>query len=244
MKLEETAFESPVHRSQDDFVEVLRGLVHELSQPLTSLGGSLEVALMGETDENEYRSVLRQSLKETHRLTEVLTTLREALEAENSGEDFHPVCWKHLVTRVLEDVTPLAQRKGLRFIQEPMVDAYVKVNPLRIDAAMRKLFWQLINQGGRKAVFHVGLAVQGDTASLSVYDDSLLQKTAVPAEKPHLPASFTQVSERTQPEWWIVQRIIEGQGGWLEIEKVPPRRICYRVHLPLASLEAATPPCA
>jgi len=241
MNLKEEAVESPAQKPQDEFVEVLRSLVHELSQPLTSLGGSLEVALMDEMDEDESRKVLQQSLEETHRAAEVLGTLREVLEAEDPGEDFHPVCWKHLVARALEDVAPVARGKGLRFVLDPMVDAYVKVNPPRVDAAMRELLRYLIGRGARKGVIRIGLSVQERTASLSVRDDGLPPDAAAPAGKSLPPASFTGALERTQLDWWILRRTIEGQGGWLEVEKIPPRGVCCRIYLPLASSEDARP---
>jgi signal transduction histidine kinase len=239
MRLEKEALES--QRPQHELVEVLRSLIHKLSQPLTSLRGSLEVALMGEMDEDECRRTLQQSLEETHRLAEVLGTLREVLEAEDPGEDFHPVSWKHLVARVLEDVAPVARGKGLRFVIEPMVDAYVKVNPPRVDAAMRELLQHLIGRGARKGVIRIGLSVQERTASLSVCNDGLPPDVAAPAEGSQLPASFTGALERTQLEWWILRRTIEGQGGWLEIAKITPRSVCCRIYLPLASSEAARP---
>lgn len=91
MNFEEKAEERSGQSPSIEVIEVLRGLAHKLSQPLTSLRGSLEVALMDEMDEKECRKVLEQSLEETYRVAEVLETLREVLEAEDPGDDFQPV---------------------------------------------------------------------------------------------------------------------------------------------------------
>ena len=52
-----------IEEDAGDFLEVLRMLAHRLSQPLTTLLGSIEVALSGEMDESECRKVLELSLQ-------------------------------------------------------------------------------------------------------------------------------------------------------------------------------------
>jgi signal transduction histidine kinase len=241
MDLEKEAVESSTQRPREEFVEVLRNLIHELSQPLTSLRGSLEVALLGDMDESECRKVLEQSLQETHRMARGLETLREVLEAEDPGEDFQLVDWKAFVTKVVEDVAPMAREKGLRLVLEPRTDAYVKVNPSRVESALRELLQRVIRNGPRKRVIRIGLSVQERTASLSVCDEGLAREVAAPAVSTQPASSLTGACESTQLAWWILRRSIEGQGGWLEIKKIPPRGVCCRVYLPLAPSNISCP---
>lgn len=79
--------------SSDDFLEVLRALAHTLSQPLTSLQGSVEVALMGNSNESECCQILELVLQESRRMAEILEVLRELLEIEGSGEELQAVSW-------------------------------------------------------------------------------------------------------------------------------------------------------
>lgn len=241
MNFEEKTDESSGQSPSNEFVEVLRGVAHKLSQPLTSLRGSLEVALMDEMDEKECRKVLELSLEETYRVAEVLETLREVLEAEDPGDDFQPVSWNLLVTQALEAVAPAARRKGLHFVLEPMADAYVKINPPRVDAAMHELFREVTRRGAPESTIRVGLSVRGRMASLSVCDNGSWPAAPPPEEKTQPPASSTRAMDRTQLDWWVLRRTIEGQGGWLEIEKIPLRGVCRRIYLPLASSETARP---
>ena len=62
-------------RRRDDFLEMLGSLAHKLSQPLTSLQGTVEVALMGEMDVKEYRRILEISFEETKRVEETAEVL-------------------------------------------------------------------------------------------------------------------------------------------------------------------------
>jgi K+-sensing histidine kinase KdpD len=238
---EEKATESSGQSPSNEFIEVLRGLTHELSQPLTSLRGSLEVALIGEIHETECRKVLEQSLEETNRVAEVLATLREALEAEDPGDNFQPARWDLLVTRALEAVEPAAREKGLRFVLESMAETYVNVNPLRVEAAICEFFRQMTRRSVPESAICIRLSVQKRTALLSAYGDGLQWDAAAPEAKTQPLASSPRAMERTQLEGWILRRTIEGQGGWLEIEKIPPRGFCYRIYLPLVSSETARP---
>ncbi|HUZ46801.1 MAG TPA: HAMP domain-containing sensor histidine kinase [Terriglobia bacterium] len=228
-------------KPQDSLVGVLRSLIHKLSQPLTALHGSLEVALMGESKKGACRRVLEQSIEETDRMFETLATLREVLEAEDPGDDFHPVRWRNLIAQVLEDLAPMARNKGLQLVLEPMADVYVKVNPPRVDAALHELFRQAIQRSARTGVIRIGLSSQEHWALLSVWDDGLPREAAGQAEKSQPAASFTEALEGTLPEWWILEHIIKSQGGWLEIEKIPPGGVRCRLYLPLASAEAQRP---
>ncbi len=52
-------------------------VIHKLSQPVTALQGSLEVALLRRQTESEYKKSLEAALKQAQRLTKILEDLRE-----------------------------------------------------------------------------------------------------------------------------------------------------------------------
>jgi signal transduction histidine kinase len=76
-------------KSREDLLQNLSELTHQLSQPLTSLHGHLELALMVEMDEAEWRRTLQQALEETDRITDTLRTLRGLLDAEKTSGNVH-----------------------------------------------------------------------------------------------------------------------------------------------------------
>lgn len=73
--------------SRDQFIEEVQALVHKLSQPLTAMHGSLELALLQEDAPGECRRIFRESLEEADRMMQTLALLREVLDAEDPGED-------------------------------------------------------------------------------------------------------------------------------------------------------------
>jgi K+-sensing histidine kinase KdpD len=229
---------------RDEFIEVLRNLIHELSQPLTSLRGSLEVALLEETGSSEHGQVLEQCLEEAHRMAQGLGTLRNVLEAEDAGEYFQPVSWKQVVKEALKEVVPMAREKALQLIVESMADAYVKVNPPRFESVMRELLQQMILHGSRGQVIRMRLSVHESGALLTVCDGRLASDANATAKETKPATRLAEALYKDQPDWWILRRSIEGQGGRLEIEKNSRGGLCCRVYIPLASSEIprAAPP--
>jgi signal transduction histidine kinase len=57
-----------------------RAFLHQLSQTLTSLRGTLELALLGDGDALEYRKVIRQSLAQAEDLVQLLKSFRASAE--------------------------------------------------------------------------------------------------------------------------------------------------------------------
>lgn len=86
MKIRKYSPASLSDKRKGKFIEVLQSLTHQFSQPLTSLRGSIEVSLLNEENPERRRS-LKYMLDETDRLAEVLESLREAIEWEDSKEN-------------------------------------------------------------------------------------------------------------------------------------------------------------
>jgi hypothetical protein len=59
-------------------------LLHQLSQTLTSLRGTLELALLVNCDEQEYRRVIQQSLAQAEGLVQLFKSYRAMAESESS----------------------------------------------------------------------------------------------------------------------------------------------------------------
>jgi K+-sensing histidine kinase KdpD len=222
----------------DDFLEVLTMLVHRLSQPLTSLCGSVEVALMGELDESECRNVLEISLQESHRMAEILETLRDVLDMEGAGKQVQAVCWRRSVGKLLEDAASVDQDGCPRFVSEAEGDIWVKANPQHLDMATARLIGGAIRAARARREVRICLSACAETACLSVCEEGA---------PPEMEAAANGFSAPFVPEKpvlggldkWVVRRAIERQGGWLKVSQVSETCRCYQLHLPLASAEMA-----
>lgn len=227
-------------KTGDEFVNVLRTLVHKLSQPLTCLRGSVEVALLGEIRELECREVLEQSLEESHRMAQTLELLRDVLESESSelNDCVQPSSWRHSIEKSLQESMLLKECCGLQFVCDAMDEVWVKASEHALDTAMRRLLdWVIKRRNGRTPA-RIVLAVDRDAACLSVCVDGspYKAKRAGKTGQKDFPAGTL---ESEDPELWTVRRTIERQGGRLEISRIHGTDCNYQFYLPMAFSEVA-----
>lgn len=236
MNVIELPLTSASEKTQDEFVEVLRILAHKLSQPLTCLRGSAEVALMGKIRESECREVLELSLEETHRMTQTLELLRDVLEMEGAEEGVQPVNWKRSIEKSLQEAMSVDGHCGLQFVCDIMGDVWVKASPQHLDTATRRLISRAIKERGGETAARIVLSVDGDAACLSICGEGLSPNAGHTAK-----VNSTQTSQEAlgseDPEWWLIRRAVECQGGWLKISRLPDAGHCYQLCLQLAFSE-------
>jgi K+-sensing histidine kinase KdpD len=222
-----------------DFLEVLRMLAHRMSQPLTSLCGSIEVALMGELDETECRRVLELSLQESHRMAEILDTLRDILEMEGDGEQAQPVSWTRSVEKLLEQAASVDKDRCPRLVSE-VEEVWVNASPQHLDIATARLIGGAIRAARSGREVRVNLSVHGETACLSVCEEGVTSEADAAAGP--FPSAFIQESSVLGgPEKWVVCRAIQRQNGWLKVSQVSETCRCYQLYLPLAASEIVRP---
>lgn len=225
-------------RVRDEFVEVLKILAHKLSQPLTCLSGSVEVALMGEINDSDCREVLKQSLEESRRMAEILEALRDVLEIESSGEDHQLFSWKQNIENTLKQAAVTGVDGCVQFTCEPGDEVWVKANPYHLSIATRRLICHLTRNHCRGPVVRVGLAVFGKTACLSIYEKE------APSGVKLIPRAHwaDSLGDSVGPEgldWWILRRVIQRYGGWAKCAQIPNADRCFQINLPLARCNAA-----
>jgi hypothetical protein len=83
--------ESPSPANSPDENSRTSFFLHQLSQALTSLRGILELALLGDSDAEEYRKVIQQSLARAEDLVQLFKSYR----ALSDGETTDPANGEH-----------------------------------------------------------------------------------------------------------------------------------------------------
>ena len=221
----------------EDFLELLRMLAHRLSQPLTSLRGSVEVALMGELDIAECRQIMELTLQESHRMAKALETLREVLEVEGSSEQAHLVSWTRRVEELLEQAAPGCGECGIQLVSDVKEDIWVKASPERLDAATVRLIAGAIRVARGNRLVRIHLSAGTQTACLSVSEE-------VPTPDAQTGVGGASPPEAVEPpvlgplDQWVVRRAVECQGGGLKVSQ-DSETCCYQLSLPLALPEIA-----
>lgn len=101
---------------------LIAAATHRMSQPLTVLRGTVELALLREKTPAEYRASLDTALKETERLT----ALTEALRALGGAEPVacpSVAAFLNALAAALEELAPLAAARAIRLEADAGLDA-------------------------------------------------------------------------------------------------------------------------
>ncbi|TAM81674.1 MAG: hypothetical protein EPN47_13120 [Acidobacteria bacterium] len=223
---------STLETCSDDFLEVLGTLVHKLSQPLTSLQGTVEVALMGELDVAECRRILEISLQETQRMAKALSALRAVLEMEGAGSQTQPLSWTRTIENMLEEAASIDEDYCPRLVSAVQGEVWVKASPRLLQLATARLIGGAVRVARDRRAVRIILSVAAETASLTVCEDHVSSgsggasglETRSPSGKPVL----------EDIDRWVVSRAIECQGGRLNVSQTSESRF-YQLNVPLAT---------
>jgi signal transduction histidine kinase len=221
----------------NDFLEILGIMAHKLSQPLTSLHGTVEVALMGELDVAECRHILEVSLQETQRMAENLEALRDALEVERVGAELQPVSWTRIIVSILEDAASVDKDKRPHLVNRAKGEVWVKANPYHLNLATTRLIAGASRVVRRGNMVRIILSVDREGASLTVFEEAVPQngEDANGVEPP----ITSEKHVLGEVDRWIVSRAMERQGGRLTVSQTSKTGLCSQLSLPLAAPEVA-----
>jgi hypothetical protein len=111
-----------------DFVS---NVFHDLSQPLTALHCSLELALARDQTIEEFRASVEAALQNAERLRQRLLLLRELSEAEDPGDTSTPLPLDRLLQQLREDMLPLFESAG-RSLELTCEPAQVPANEAKL----------------------------------------------------------------------------------------------------------------
>jgi len=233
--------QQPALRDEQSFqaqADCLHAIIHRLSQPLTALRGSLELALLTERSAAEYRRALRDSLAQADQLVWLLGSLRELAESEEPGKSAERIRLGGLVNEVIQELRPLASSRAIRVTLDSRDDLYVRGNSRRLQQAIFRVIHHAMERSPERATVRVVLWASDLYACLTVADEG---PTAGPGGldylRQHAPIGrlFSETTKRGTLEWAIAKRIFDAQGGTALVENQRPAGCSFRAALPLAS---------
>jgi signal transduction histidine kinase len=164
-----SANDGPPQPAQDHAAEVravLAAAVHELSQPLTVLNGTLELLQSGRSLPEQAAEAVDAALLQAGRAMRITHLLLEYSEEENSGVSAEPTSLRKLVDEMSQDLLALAEAFGHTIALEISAGAVAPVP----GAPMRRAILRLVEQALEASPpgERVELALTGDVSQARI----------------------------------------------------------------------------
>jgi len=222
--------------------ECLEALAHRLSQPLTALRGSMELALLGVRSAADYRAALEQSFQLAEYMVQLIRSLRDLAESTAPSGVSERVSLDKLVRAVVEELRGLAESRGLEMALTLSREVSVWGDPGRVREAVLRVVHGTIHRSPEGGTIRISLATSDGSALLTLFDPrpgAPVGETGAWSEVSNPGVLFSEAAKGSSLEWAITHRWVEALGGALQTESGAPHEFCSRLRLPLADEEAA-----
>lgn len=228
--------ESEVQRSRERLRSSLSGAAHDLSQPLTSLHGTLELALLANTVPTAARSALEEALQHTQTAMSLTRLLRELADAETNGAAAQATSVPGLLNEMREDLETLSRCHGVRLAMHGDTSAVVRANPPALRQSLFHLVEHALDRSPAGGLIEIIVARETGAASIVITN----QGPPIPPQD--LPRWFDPFyaghcganGKRNALRLAIVERISASCRGSVTAENAAGQGVRFVLRLPLA----------
>jgi hypothetical protein len=143
-------------------------LFHALSQPLTALCCSLELALQQPLTIEQYRENADRALMQAERASWLASGLRELFEAGQLGEDCEVLPLQAAVESTIDEVALVAEARDVRILWMPGSECLVWFEAQRLRSGLFHLLGFMVGCGRQGSVVRIDLAESGKHVVLAL----------------------------------------------------------------------------
>ena len=211
--------------------------LHQLSQTLTSLRGILELALLVDSDAQEYRRAIQQSLAQAEGLVQLFKSYRALAEGGTSDLVNDEVGVGELVRVALEQLRPIADSRRLAVHFESGDNCLVQTDPARLLVALRRGLLRAILQSPTGGKLEVSLSTKEGSACLTISATAPRAEVNSPPECAEIPEREPQrvlAPDSAEGDWTPVRRAVEALGGSVLIMSAETPPLICKIYLPLS----------
>ena len=156
----------PAPTAECESRQLVSDLFHQLSQPLTTLCCSLELALLQTPTAEEYGEILSLALGQAEKASSLTTAIRELFDASQASEDGDVLELRRAVEETVGDLLPVAESAGVQVCYLPGPPCPVWFAAPRLRQGLFHLIGFLIGSGG--STVEIELAERGAEAVLTL----------------------------------------------------------------------------
>jgi signal transduction histidine kinase len=147
---------------------------HSFHQPLTALHCGIELSLLKQRTEEEYRRRLQDALVSAGAVLQLNKALRELVESADPGENFGRVDLQPLLSRLAEQLSYIAESALVAIRFSCLENIFVGADPLKLSANIAHL-----------ATIAIGSLEPGASVHLKVHADETVVLITIAAKGMH-----------------------------------------------------------
>ena len=142
---------------------------HNLSQPLTALHCSLELALDRDTSLEQLRASVQTALESAERLRQRLMLVRAISEATDPGDLSQPTNLIELLEDLRDDMLPVFASAGVNLeVQTGKASVWVRGNRCRLQRAVFCFLEYLLRYADESGTVAICVAASGSHATMKI----------------------------------------------------------------------------
>jgi len=220
---------------QGEWVPLLAAIVHRLSQPLTALRGTLELARLKAKSVPEYRAAVEKALESADRVAWLLQELRELAEANAPMGELVLTNLDEVTGSVLEDLRPLAATRGVLIESRLERSLEARTYPEHLYQALLKVVHHAILRSPEGKAVRVELRSVPDGSQWAIADEGApfpLAETELSLNSLFSAQSLAGGSGETVLALVTAKQFIEALGGSLSLQYSAEGECQVFIHLP------------
>ncbi len=140
-----------------DSRQLISDLFHQLSQPVTSLCCSLELALLQTSTVKQYAEIVSRTFSEAQKASWLASALRELFNASQAGEDGEVLELRQAVGHAVDDLRPVAESAGVQVHYVALSACPVWFDAKRLRQGLFHLLGFMLGSRGRGAELTIAL---------------------------------------------------------------------------------------
>jgi C4-dicarboxylate-specific signal transduction histidine kinase len=217
---------NPEPASDCEFRRLVSDLFHQLSQPLTTLCCSLELALLQTPTADQYGHLISQTLIQAEKASLLATAIRELIDAGQAAEGSEILELRKAVDEAIDDLLPVAESAGIQLCYRSGPACRIWFNPSRLRQGLFHLLGFVLSSSARGAVVKIDLkelaeevvlgltvAEVGDVASTASPEQELSQRLGLGIARTIFEAARGSLSINHSSECRSVEvRLLRGAG--------------------------------
>ncbi len=154
--------------TKNELRHLVSDLFHQLSQPLTTLCCSLELALLQTPTAQEYGEIVLNALVQAERVSALAIAMRELLEASEAGDDGEMLELRAAVAETIGDLLLVADAAGVEICYRPQSAGLVWFDAPRLRRGLFHLLGFVIGSTLPGAVLKIELAEHETSVNLAL----------------------------------------------------------------------------